>query len=120
MPDTTEKAGYLLTCDENNYAFWDALKPVSSIVNSKINKVIKITIYASTDVPITDSEGNLNLSSGKCLVLARGVTIGNLNGFHMDLILNRHKADGTLIPLNRISAYAEKMEIEWQLLSSLI
>lgn len=108
MSDTTEKAGYLLTCDENGYAFWDALRPVSSIVNGKVNKGVKITTSASIGVPITDSEGNLNLSPGKWLVLARGVTTGNLNGLHMYLVLNRHEADGTLTPLNRVSAYAEK------------
>ena len=111
LSDTSESDGYVLTCDANGNAYWDALRPVASMVKGSLKNGVSITGTSSDSaqgVNVTASDGQLKLAPGKWLVLGRAVTTGNISGFYMYLILNKHETNGKLTAVNRVGCYGEK------------
>ena len=103
LADGSEDESALLTADASGYAFWDALRPMSSTIRGTF---LTGTIQTSGDTSAGRSVSNrIRLSPGKWLIFARVVTTGNLSGFYMYLILSQ--ASGTTrTPLSRVGAYA--------------
>lgn len=87
LADTSQSDGYLLTCDTTTgKAYWEALRPMSSIVNGRVNAAVPIDseTYPGKEVTV----GNrLSLAPGKWLVFGKATTAGSLGGFYMYLYL---------------------------------
>lgn len=81
LSDTSERDGYMLTADKNGNAYWEPLRPMSSVVSGNIKKDIAIYPNASGATyqdPYVVSD-TLALPPGKWLIMANAQTRGNLH-----------------------------------------
>ena len=94
LNDTSAKeTGFLMTTDASGYAYWDALRPLSSVVGKRSNCItaglgVKDDNYKEGNVQVTTTANNLVLPPGKWLIFARvETTSATLDGFYLYLIL---------------------------------
>ncbi len=102
LSDTSESPGYLLTSDTNGYAYWEALKPMSSIVRGVLNTEITIN-DDNNGIDITRTR--LKLAAGKWFIFARAATQGNIGGFAMYIQLFSDENSSSAIA--RTAGYAQ-------------
>ncbi len=96
LSDTSESSGYVLTSDTDGNAYWEALKPMASIVRGELNAGITINNEAS-GVDVTKTR--LKLAPGKWFIFARAATQGNIGGFAMYIRLYSDEAPSNNIAI---------------------
>lgn len=96
LADGSQKAGHMLTCDAEGNAYWEALRPMGSIVEGEVNAGVSITTENSPGIEVTVGH-NLSLSPGRWLVFGKATTAYDLRGFFMYLYLTQGTGSGRTV-----------------------
>ncbi len=82
LSDTSERNGYMLTSDENGNAYWEALRPMSSVVEGSF-KYASLVHAEGSEIEVNITKDSLKLVPGIWLVMANTTTTGALQRFTM-------------------------------------
>lgn len=106
LADGSEESSYLLTADASGYAFWAALRPMSSIKSESFVSSATVTPPSGGGEGYAVISNKLELTAGKWLIFARSVTTNSAQSLYIYLVLRQYVNATTANPLSRVGAYA--------------
>lgn len=84
LADGSQSSGHLLTADRQGRAFWDGLRPMSSIVRGALLDSIAVGDNPDGRQPVSITGDSLSLAPGRWLIVAKSAIAGsNIGGYYM-------------------------------------
>jgi len=115
--DGTENQGYLLTADNNGNAYWGALRPLGTIISSRILSNIDFSASSSgTENSKQVSSSYIELPPGQWLIFAKynSRMIGSTTGmYHWIVLMEKKLTDTGYSAVARAGANPEKKTLDY-------